>query len=222
MHLVWDAPPNPLDAVEVTITVLDRPIVPQLYFWALQVGFFDGSKRVGAAHLGIQYHPGYPGAGAVNWGGYDESGRQLGGSLLIPSALDNPNTGDYAWTAGVAYRLRVEPSPVSGWRGSITDTSTGVTTVIRDLLGGGSTLSSPITWSEVFAPCDAPPVAVRWSEPAVVTSDGRRVAIPSARVRYQSVVDGGCSNGSSLPAAGGIDQQTSVLRQVPEGRILRF
>jgi hypothetical protein len=47
-------------------------------------------------------------------------------------------------------------------------------------------LASPVVWSEVFARCDDPSSAVRWSEltPAPVTT----------QITYQSFEDGGCTN----------------------------
>lgn len=222
MHLVWDAPPLPLRAVEVTLTVLEPPAVAELYFWALQVTFDHRGRRAGGAHLGLQHHPRYPGGGAVNWGGYRPDGGELGGPLLVPSTLGNPNTGDYRWRPGVGYRLRVEPSPERGWRGSVTDTVTGERTIVRDLDGGGTSLGAPVVWAEVFAPCDAPPVAVRWTDPIVESEAGDRVDIAQARVSYQSVADGGCSNGSARQTAGGVELVTAVPRTIPAGSLLSF
>lgn len=222
MHLVWEVPPIPLRAVEVTCTVVEPPSVPELYFFALQVSFFDAGRRTGGAHLGLQHHPRYPGGGAVNWGGYHDAGGELAGPLMIPSTLANPNTGDYRWRPGVGYRLRVEPAPDRGWRGSITDTDTGIRTIVRDLDGGGDALGAPMVWSEVFAPCDAPPVTVRWSSPAVESETGGRFEISRARTNYQLVSDGGCSNGSSEQSADGIVQVTATPRTVPGGHVLSF
>ncbi len=222
MHLFWDVPPDPLRSVEVTLIVADPPLVPELYFWALQVSFSDGSGRTGGGHLGLQHHPRYPGSCAANWGGYHREGGELSGEMFLPSSLGNPNTCDFGWRSGVPYRLRIEPGPGHGWRGSVTDRSTGEMTVIRDLRGGGKALVAPVVWSEVFAPCDAPSAAVKWTEPSVETMSGEVLAVDSARVNYQTERDGGCSNTTVEPVADGVVQQTSVARTTPAGATVAF
>jgi hypothetical protein len=221
-HLFWDVPPEPLRAVAVTLTVLEPPATPDLYFWALQASFLDADRRKGAAHLGLQHHPGYPGSTAANWGGYDSDGQELDGQLLLSSSLSNPNTCDFPWVAGVSYRLRIEPSPDNGWRGSITDLSTSSEIVLRDLNGGGSALGSPMVWSEVFADCGAPSTAVRWSEPTVETVSGYLIRVTSARVNYQSEAAGGCSNTTAAALDSGVLQRTSSDRVVPPNTFVSF
>ena len=93
LHLFWDGPPRPLTEVSATIEVIEPPTVERLYFWAVQVSFqrSDGSTT-GGAHVGLQHHPAYPGAGAVNWGGYLRAGGEIDGSVsALPSTLDNVN-----------------------------------------------------------------------------------------------------------------------------------
>lgn len=221
-HLHWDVPPEPLRSVAVTLTVLDPPVTPELYFWALQVSFLEDGRRTGAGHLGLQHHPQYPGSSAANWGGYDRSGTELGGELLIPSSLSNPNTCDFRWTPGTPYRLRVEPSPVFGWRGSITDLSTNSEVVLRDLEGAGEALGAPMVWSEVFADCGSPSTAVRWSDPTVETASGYLLQVSSARVNYQREPEGGCSNTTVESLHSGIVQRTATPRIVPGDTIIAF
>lgn len=226
-HLFWDAPPVPLIEVEVTIEVIEGPTVPKLYFWALQVNFERGGGRVGGAHFGLQYHPAYPGAGAVNWGGYADAGGELEGSVSdLPSALDNINTRTFPWEPGRAYRYRIARAPdrpagagPAGWRGSITDLDSGAETVVRDLWVDADELSAPMVWSEVFADCDEPAAAVRWSDLAVTTAAGDRVEIEAVRLNYQSHGDGGCANTDSTvdPMARGFVQRTSTPRTNPSG-----
>src|SRR4051794_20715272 len=104
-HLHWRMPRSePLVEVEATIEVLVPPVVPDLYFWALQVGFKGG----GAAHTGLQWHPYRGGTPAVNWGGYRGGGGELDGSVSDLPALDgNPNTRLLAWEPRRPHVLRV-------------------------------------------------------------------------------------------------------------------
>ena len=51
-HLWWqDAPPEPVVAVEVTLEVVEAPVVDRLYFWALQATCNEASTDHGGAHL---------------------------------------------------------------------------------------------------------------------------------------------------------------------------
>ena len=223
LHLFWQIPPSPLRSVAVTLTIEEPPTSPDLFFWALQASFLDNGRRTGAAHLGLQHHPQYPGSGAANWGGYHEDGGELPGQLLLPSSLDNPNTCDFPWSAGTDYRLRIQPGPTGHWRGSVTDLSTNTEVVIRDLQGGGDSLGSPMVWSEVFADCGAPGTAVRWSDPTVETNDGYLIKVESARVNYQREDAGGCSNTTAeVVARNGIRQRTSTDRAVAQDYTLPF
>jgi hypothetical protein len=209
--------------VSVTVEVVEPPVVDRLYFWALQVSFeTDRSVRTGAAHLGLQHHPAYPGAGAVNWGGYHREGGVLDGSVSsLPSALDNPSTRTFPWQPGRRYRYRIHPSPERGWRGTVTDLVAGTETVVRDLWIDGSRLMAPMVWTEAFADCGEPPSAVRWSDLEAVTVDGRRVGVDRVRVSYQSHRDGGCTNTDCSADGGGLVQRTGVPRRTPLGTRLR-
>ena len=214
-HLWWRLPTGEaLAEVAATLEVVVAPSVPRLYFWALQASFADG----GAAHTGLQWQPTRR---AVNWGGYDASGRILSGSAsALPSAVDDPNTRDFPWEPGRGYRFRISRAP-GGWRSEVTDAATGEATAIRDLHAGGATLASPVVWSEVFAACDDPPVTVRWSDLEARTAGGRRVAPGAVTVSYQSFDDGGCDNTTvAVDGGGGLLQTTSAPREVPAGTVL--
>jgi hypothetical protein len=209
MHLWWEPPPT-VDEAAVDLTVVDEPVVPRLYFWALQATFTDASgRRHGGGHLGLQWHPGHPGSGAVCWGGYRTGGGELAGSVSpLPSATGNPNTRDLPWRAGTPHRLRIH-RVADGWAGSVDGS------VVRTLRAGGDRLGGLVVWSEVFARCDDPPVAVRWSgfepEPAAL------------RATYQSHRDGGCANTTSrADADGGAVQVTASDRAVPDGGRIRL
>ncbi len=225
MHLFWEVPPVPLAEVSADLEILEPPTVGKLYFWALQVNFVSssGADR-GGAHTGLQHHPAYPGGGAVNWGGYHPAGGgELDGSVSeLPSTLGNINTRDYRWQPGKVYRFKVFAADAGQWRATVTDTSTGVETVIRDLLVDADHLVRPMVWSEVFADCDHPSVTVRWSNLQAVQSSGGTVRALSVRTNYQSHGDGGCANTSSTvdPAARGFLQQTNVHRPTGGGAIL--
>ena len=222
-HAWWECP-GPLREVAVTLEVLVPPSVPWLHFWALQVSFLDGGQRTGGAHLGLQAAPGHPGGTAVNWGGYAAAGGELDGTeSRVPSAVGNPNTRDLPWLPRRPYRLRVAPGGAPGrWLGEVTDLTTGAATVVRELRCPGTALADPVVWSEVFAPCDAPGTAVRWSDPAADTVDGRRVVPPAVRATYQSVADGGCSNSATFLDGAAVVQATATERRVVQGSRLPF
>ncbi|MDH3296019.1 MAG: hypothetical protein OER95_17010 [Acidimicrobiia bacterium] len=224
MHLFWEVPPAPLVEVSADLKVVDQPVVDKLYFWALQVNFVGRGADRGGAHTGLQYHPAYPGGRAVNWGGYHPGGRgELDGSISeLPSALDNVNTRDYHWRSGRPYRLRVFSPDAGRWRATVTDTTTGAETVIRDLHVDAEHLVRPMVWSEVFADCDHPSVTIRWSNLNATLASGGTVTALSVRTNYQSHGDGGCANTTSSvdPDGRGFLQQTNTARVVGGGTIL--
>src|SRR4051794_25339290 len=130
-HLWWQGVEAgvPLVSVQATLEVLQQPVVPRLYFWALQASFLDGPRSRGAAHIGLQWNPRHPDSTAVNWGGYADAGNVqsilTGTTSPLPSTPADPNTRDYPWHQGVGYRLGISRAPEGGWRGDITDTATG-------------------------------------------------------------------------------------------------
>lgn len=227
-HLIWEVPPVPLIEVSATLEVLQPPTVRRLYFWALQVTFATDRSARGGAHLGLQWNPRHAGSTAANWGGYapaDVGGLLSGSASGLASIRNDPNTRDFAWQAGRRYRLRVAPSPDTppegrAWRGSITDLESGRETVVRDLYTDGMYLSSPMVWTEAFARCEQPSVAVRWSELRARGVDGKEVTPQRVRVNYQARRDGGCGNTSVVADELGIVQATAVARQVPQGALL--
>lgn len=214
MHVHWSAPAD-ATAVEATLRIVTPPAVDRLYFWALQASFTGpGGRHEGAGHLGLQWYRPHPGATAVNWGGYSASGTELTGTdSVLPSATGNPNTRDFAWSPGPAYRLRISYAAPGAWRGEVTDLVTGEVTHVRDLLCGGDRLAAPCVWSEVFADCDDPPTVVRWSD---LTPGPRTV-----RVTYQSHADGGCDNTTTRPdGPAAVVQVTNTSREVLDGTLL--
>ena len=214
-HAHWHLP-GPLSAVAAVLEITQAPTVDSLYFWALQASFRAGSSPRGAGHIGLQHHPSYPGAGAVNWGGYHDpvsgGGVLDGSSSGLSSTLGNPNTFDYPWRAGRSYRLEIATPSPGRWRGSVTDLTEGRTTVIRELFVDADHLVAPMVWSEVFADCDAPPVEARWSGLTAATSDGRFVTPTAVALTYQSERDGGCSNTSTATEDGWLVQRTATAR----------
>lgn len=218
LEWAWDGSEPALVEVAATLTVLRRPTVDRLVFWALQASFLEGpgaGRRHGGGHLGLQHHPRHPGAGAVNWGGYDAAGSVLRGTeSRLPSALDNANTRDLAWEAGVAHRLSISRGH-DGWTGRVDGVE------IRRLLTGGDRLASILVWTESFADCDHPGVVVRWSDLVGRTVDGEEVHPVAVITRYQDVAAGGCSNTSSDPdptAIGAVRQATAVPRRTGPGQ----
>ena len=133
-HLIWDLPQVPLLRVEATLEVVVPPAVPRLYFWALQVSFAAGPRLQGGAHLGLQWHPRYPGSTAVNFGGYGpaERGTRVleGTTSELRGRRRQPNTRDFPWQLGHRYRLAVSPAPeapegLKAWRGTVEDLDGG-------------------------------------------------------------------------------------------------
>ncbi len=213
--------------MSVVLEVLEGPVVPSLYFWALQADFAGPRGRAGGAHLGLQWYPRHPRSTAVNWGGYRQGGGELAGSeSRLTSATGNPNTRDLAWQPGRPYRLvvrRVEhesgPHGTTRWRGSVHDLAGGDQVDVRDLYVDGDRIVGATMWSEVFARCDDPSVTVRWSEPTVHLVD-RDLPVDRVSVNYQSHTDGGCANTCSWVDATGVSQRTAVDRTTPQGTVL--
>jgi len=216
-HLRWLGLPvdQPLVEASVSLEIVVPPAVPHLYFWALQASFVNGTRPAGAGHLGLQWYPAHPGGTAVNWGGYDAAGTELGGTVpALSSATGNPNTRDFSWQPGRPYRLTIRPGLEPGmWEGLIDGQ------VVRGLQGGGTALADVMVWSEVFAQCDDPSVVVRWSNFAVRTATGT-VHPSQLAVSYQSRFDGGCSNTSVHVAGGVAEQVTNVDRKTSPGAVL--
>ena len=213
MHVRWHVGGARFVEVSATLEVLVPPAVARLYFWALQVGFEGG----GAGHTGLQWLPARGGMPAVNWGGYGPDGRELDGTLsALPSLDGNPNTRLLSWDAAVPHHLRVTRSPEGrGWSAEVD----GVT--VRDLFTQGRYLVDPMVWSEVFAACDDPAVAVRWSGFRGVQEDGSVVVPEAATVTYQSWSEGGCTNTDVSPDGTGVVQATATDRRTPHGAVLR-
>jgi hypothetical protein len=215
LHLRWELPAaaGAVVAASVTLAVEAAPVVPDLYFWALQASFRDGADRHhGGGHVGLQWHRPHPGSRAVNWGGYAPNGQVLGGSASpLPSATGNPNTRDLWWDPGQSYTLSIQRAGEGGWAGTVG----GVR--VRRLAAGGDRLDALMVWSEVFAPCDAPPVAVRWSGFRATTAPGRVVAPVAVHVNYQRHEDGGCDNSTALAEGDAVRQITGTERLVPQG-----
>lgn len=229
-HLWWDVPfGERLTEVAATLEVVEPPTVDRLYFWALQVSFVRPGG--GGAHLGLQFHPAFPGRGAVNWGGYaaaGDEGELDGSSSALPSAQDNPNTRDFAWEAGRPYRLRIRRSPdeappgFNSWEGLVEDVRAGEITVVRNLYSRGEFLRGPVVWTEAFARCEHPSVAVRWSDLAAVGEEGRPLSVKRVSANYQERAAGGCDNTDATVDEFGWVQRTNVERRTRPGGLLEL
>jgi hypothetical protein len=218
--------------VSATLEVLLPPRVEALYFWALQVDLADGRGIWGGGHTGLQWNRRYPGGRAVNWGGYaspELGGRVLSGSASsLPGFADDPNTLTFSWRPEHPYRFRVYSSDefAGAWRAEVVDLVSGEARVIRDLLpspGRGSGpvyLARPLVWSEVFADCDAPSVAVRWSGLQAMDASGVVLRPETVQVNYQAAAEGGCPNTTVATDDLGVLQITGVDRAVSQGSVL--
>lgn len=225
MHLWWELPfGEPLIEVSATLEIQEPPDVERLYFWALQVAFArpDG----GAAHLGLQYNRRHPGGGAANFGGYAPQG--VGGLLdglesPLPSARNDPNTRDFDWAPNQKYRLSVQrvpedtPAGVYAWLGSIEELATGRFTVVRVLFSRGQYLRAPVVWTEAFARCEYPSVAVKWSDLEAVGKKKGVMPVTTGSVNYQHRDAGGCDNTNMYVEGDGWVQRTATERTVPTG-----
>jgi hypothetical protein len=222
-HLWWQGIDGgaPLVEVTATIEVVRQPAADRLYFWALQTSFISDRGTHGAAHIGLQWNPRHPGNKAVNWGGYADAAdvRSIleGTPSQLPSTPADLNTRDYPWQEGVAYRLRVSRSPV-GWQGSITDLSTGVTSVIRDLFAPGDRLGSFVVWAEIFAACNDPQTVVQWSDFEARTASGEVRQPASVRLTFPS--GGDCPNTDVVMGQLGLLQISNTVRTARDAAVL--
>ncbi len=229
-HLWWELPYGELlTEVSATLEIIEPPTIDRLYFWALQTSFVKPGG--GGAHLGLQHNPRFPGRAAANWGGYAPTGD---GSLLqgspspLPSTPDDVNTRDFSWSPYRPYRLTIGRSPdgapagFHAWRGSIEDLHTGEVTVVRDLFSRGEYLRGPIVWTESFARCDHPPVAVRWSDLLAVGEKDQPIAVGSVSVNFQDRAAGGCDNTDVKVDAAGWVQRTTTERTTRSGTPLKL
>jgi len=222
-HLWWQGIDGGehLVAVSATVEVLRQPTTERLYFWALQTSFIDDRGAHGAAHIGLQWNPRHPENKAVNWGGYADVSdvRSIldGTPSSLPSTPADPNTRDYPWQEGVPYRLAVQRG-TRGWQGSITDTVTGETSVIRDLLAPGDRLGSFVVWAEVFAACDHSQTVVQWSDFEATTASGAVRSPASVRVTFPA--GGDCSNTDVVMSQMGLLQITNTVRTARDAAVL--
>ena len=225
MHLMWELSSRPALAVRATLEVVEPPQTNDLYFFAMQASFVDGTAHAGGAHIGLQWNNRHPGNTAANWGGYHSQER--GGGILdgtpslLPSTPNDRNTRDYQWQAGRGYRFEIGPGATPGWwLGTITDLTSGVRSAVRELHGGGTGLAAPMVWCEVFAACDAPSVQVYWSDLQYSRHAGDWMSVDAVRTNYQDFAAGGCTNTNSAAASSGWTQTTNVPRQEPTGTVL--
>lgn len=222
-HCWWVVPPGrPLVEVSAELEVLQAPAVDPTWFWALQASFVDLDGRShGAAHTGLQWYGRFADHRAVNWGGYASppAGGVLAGTPpTLPGFADDPNTRAYPWQEGVRYRFCIRRGR-QGWAATVTDVAAGAETVLRELSAGGTHLAAPVVWAEVFAPCDAPPTAARWSAFTVVGDDG--VARAVDRVRVSLPDQGDCPNTDVVVDEVGVQFRTGVaVRTARHGDVL--
>lgn len=210
-------PSAPLAEASAVLRLIRPPSTSRLYFWALQATFSDGPRRFGGAHLGLQWNSRHPDSRAVNWGGYDERGVVLDGTVSdLPSTPADPNTRDFYWEPGISYHLRIRPG-ARGWAGELTDLASGDVTHVRELPAGGRHLTGLMVWTEAFGDCDDPSVAAEWSGFEAVTNDGASVEPTAVRVNYQAYEQGGCSNTTVRREGAGFLQITNAERTIPQG-----
>ncbi len=104
----------------------------------------------------------------------------------------------------------------------MTDLSEGSRVVVRDLNGGGSELERPMVWAEVFAPCEAPSVTVRWTDLEVAPAPGQWRRIGVVRTSYQDYTAGGCTNTNSAALGAGLIQTSNAVRSTAHDAEIRI
>ncbi len=219
-----DVPQGPWREVSATLEVLTEPTVAELYFWALQASFTDSTgATLGAAHTGLQWNPRHPASRAVNWGGYraaaDVHSVLDGSHSALPGIPGDENTRNYPWRAGIGYRFTIARAD-RGWRSTVTDISTGERTVIRELDAGGDRLDGFVVWMEIFAPCDAPTTAVRWSDLELADESRQaRHRIRSLRTNFPNDRQS-CTNNDSRRDSDGWLQLTNDRRTTATATLL--
>jgi hypothetical protein len=222
-HLWWQGLEGaaPLVAVAATLEVVRAPTANRLYFWALQASFLDGGRSYGAAHTGLQWNPRHPGSTAINWGGYSDTGNVQsilkGSPSPLPSTPNDPNTRDFPWREGTAYRFRISRAD-DGWRGEVTDLADDRPQLIRDLYAGGDRLGGFVVWAEVFAACDDPTSVVRWSD--FEATDAAGVSHRPNSVRLSFPTGGDCPNTEVVADQQGLLQMTNAERTARNGAVL--
>jgi hypothetical protein len=224
-HLWFDdIPPGPWRTVSATLEVITEPTAASLYFWALQASFTDGrGTSFGAAHTGLQWNPRHPGGRAVNWGGYRAASNVNsvldGTRSQLPGIPGDENTRNFAWRSLTGYRFTISKGD-RGWRSTVEDVGTGQRTLIRELFAEGDRLNGFVVWMEIFAPCDAPPTMVRWSD--LELSDetrGARHHVDSVRTNFADVA-GSCRNNDSRLTDAGWLQVTNDRRTTRSAQTL--
>ena len=224
MHLYWEIGNEPLKELSATVEILDEPQVNRIYFWALQASFYKDLTRKGGAHFGLQHNPRHNDNKAVNWGGYNNSGKVLSGTVSdLPSTPNDVNTRDYTWHPNTRYRYRIYQSDISHlWRGEITNLTTGEKTIVRDLEIDATHMTQPMVWTECFADCNASSAAVAWSGFEATTLSGGIIKPSLAKANYQTHAKGGCANTNSFSEVNGIIQKTNTTRTTKQGSMLRL
>lgn len=190
------------------LTVPETPVMSEIYFWALQVYFYDAEgNQLAGAHTGLQWAPGHPNNRAVNWGGYsDVTESELDGTTSdMPSATDNPNTRDYEWDINTEYTFEISHVGDGFWRATVNGET------IRDLeVPDSAFISTPILFSEIFAACDDPTHMVKWRDPYLYDADDNEYYFPEALREFQ-VIDA-CDNTDSYSIGGYFEMHTNVVR----------
>ncbi len=222
-HLWWQELESgePFTEASATLEILQAPSVDRLYFWAFQVSFLEGEHSTGSAHIGLQWNPNHPNNRAVNWGGYsnvaDVTSILEGTASPLPSTPNDPNTRDFPWQESTPYRFRVSRA-YDGWRGDVTNVSTGRVEHVRTLRAAGSRLNGFVVWAEVFAGCKDPRSMARWSDFQAKTATGvvRRPA--TGRTSFPN--GGDCPNTDVLVDGAGLVLLTNARRTAPSGGVL--
>ena len=168
---VWYAWPEPTATVAVTMTVTADPGVASSYYWShfFQLeGSRDGEENERQAYMGLQTSGG--GARAVIFSAWNAIEAGAGCETFGGEGIGYKCHRAYPWVAGHAYRFEARAIGHDWWRGTVTDTSTGVATVIGQIRmprGAGRAVTSVLFdehYREVASCAAMAPARITFSE----------------------------------------------------------
>lgn len=216
-YLIFD--PEYGAELTVNLEVLATPSQTRMINWIIQTDFTNDSDIVvGSGFLGLRYDPVFPNSHAV----LASASSALDGSDLtgptsaLPSITGEPAVRNFDWVTGRRYLLRIYPYSGFQWRFEITDLTTSVTTVVRDIsIPDGTYVRGAILYTEAFVDCQTTSSA-RWSNLQWMTVYEDDLITPTTAVAaYQGYAEGGCTNSNQTASGGGVVQATGVARTTP-------
>lgn len=209
---------NPEYGAEITVNleVIATPSQPRMINWLLQTDFTDYSDDlVGTGFFGFRYDPLFPNSRAVLASAASalDGSDLLGPESALPSITGDPAVRNFNWTTNRKYLFRIYPYNESQWRFEVTDPTTSVTTVVRDIsVPNAGLVRGAILYTEAFVDCQIASSA-RWSNLQWMNVEEDDLITPTTAIaQYQTFSEGGCTNSNQTASGGGITQATGVAR----------